>query len=78
MGVSKVLKLNYTVKLSPKKTKWTSLEVGTHPTFVETLISKYDFGPVKLPRRSTNGPLAFKLIQLQLSEYNVILLSLPK
>ena len=37
------------MKLLGKKTKWTSLEVRTHPTFLETLISKYDFGPVKLP-----------------------------
>ena len=34
------------VQLSAKETKWTSLEVRTHPTFLETLISKYDFGPV--------------------------------
>ena len=46
---------NYTVKLSAKETKWTSLEVRTHPTFLETLISKYDF--VKLPGPSRNGPL---------------------
>ena len=37
-----------TVKLSANKTKWTSLEVRTHHTFLENLISKYDFGPVKL------------------------------
>ena len=47
---------NCTVKLSAKETKWTSLEVRTHPTFLETLISKYDFGPVKLPGLSRNGP----------------------
>ena len=47
---------NCTVKLSAKKTKWTSLEVRTHPTFLENLISKYDFGPVKLPGLSRNGP----------------------
>ena len=47
---------NYTIQLSPKETKWTSLEVRTHPTFLETLISKYDFGPVKLPGLSGNGP----------------------
>ena len=40
---------NYTVKLSAKETKWTSLEVRTHPTFLETMISKYDLGSVKLP-----------------------------
>ena len=33
---SKVLKF---VQLSAKETKWTSLEVRTHPTFLETLIS---------------------------------------
>ena len=42
-----------------KETKWTSLEVRTHPTFLETLISKYDFGPVKLPGLSRNGPLGW-------------------
>ena len=48
---------NGTVKLSSKETKWTSLEVRTHPTFLETLFSKYDFGPVKLPGLSRNRPL---------------------
>ena len=48
---------NCTVKLSAKETKWTSLEVRTHATFLETSISKYDFGPVKLPGLSRNGPL---------------------
>ena len=33
---------NCTVKLSAEETKWTSLEVRTHPTFLENLISKYD------------------------------------
>ena len=47
---------NCTVKLSVKETKWTSLEVRTHPTFLENLSSKYDFGPVKLPGLSRNGP----------------------
>ena len=45
-----------TVKLAAKETKWTSLEVTKHPTFLETLMSKYDFGPVKLPGLSRNGP----------------------
>ena len=40
---------NCTVKLSAKETKWTSLKVRTHPTFLENLISKDDFGLVKLP-----------------------------
>ena len=31
---------NKTVKLLPKETTWTSLEVRTHPTFLETSISK--------------------------------------
>ena len=48
---------NCTVKLSAKETKWTSLEVRKHPTFLETSISKYDFGPVKFPGLSRNGPL---------------------
>ena len=50
---------NCTVKLSAKETKWTSLEVKTHPTFLENLISKYDFGRrggVKLPGLSRTGP----------------------
>ena len=47
---------NYAVKLSAKETKWTSLEVRTHPTFLETLTSKCDSGPVKLPGLSRNGP----------------------
>ena len=42
-------------KVSAGETKLTSLEVRTRPTFLETLISKYDFGPVKLPGLSRNG-----------------------
>ena len=52
---------NGTVKLSAKETKWTSLEIRTHPTLLETLISKYVFGPVKLPGLSRNGPLDTEL-----------------
>ena len=33
------------------------MEVRTQPTFLETLTSKYDFEPVKLPGLSRNGPL---------------------
>ena len=47
-----------TVRFSAKETKRTSLEVRTHPTFLETSISKYDTGPVNLPGLSRNGPLA--------------------
>ena len=47
---------NCTVKLSAKETKWTSSEVRTQPTFLETLISKSDSGPVKSPGLSRNGP----------------------
>ena len=36
---------NYAVKLSAKETKWTSLELRTHPTFIETSISNYSFFP---------------------------------
>ena len=44
-------------KLSAKETtKWTSLKLRTQPTFLETLISKSDFGPVMLPGLSRNGP----------------------
>ena len=50
---------NCTVKLSAKESKCTSLEVRTHPTILENLISKYDFGLVKLPGLSRNVPLAF-------------------
>ena len=52
---------NYTVKLSTKETKRTSLEVRTHSTFLEIFISKYGFGPVKLPGLSRNGPLGRNL-----------------
>ena len=45
-----------TVKFSAKETKWTSLEVRTHSTFLEISISKYDTGPVNLPGLSRNGP----------------------
>ena len=47
---------NHTVELLANETKWASLEVRTHPTFLETLISKYDSGPVKLPGLWRNGP----------------------
>ena len=40
---------NDTVELLAKETKWTSLEVITDTTFLETFILKCDFGPVKLP-----------------------------
>ena len=40
------------VKLSANETKWTSLEVIRHPTFLETLISKYDFGPGSFEKRA--------------------------
>ena len=58
MGVSRGLKI--TLKLLAKETTWTSLEVRTHPIFLESLISKYDFGPVELQGLSRNGPLASK------------------
>ena len=51
---------NCTVKLSAKETKWTSSEVKTRPTFLETSILKSDSGPVKLPGLSRNGPLVIK------------------
>ena len=47
----------YTVKSLAKETKWTLLEFRTHPTFLEIYIWKSDFGPVKLPGLSRNGPL---------------------
>ena len=45
------------VKLSAKETKWTSSEVRTRSTFLETLISKSDSRPGKLLGLSRNGPL---------------------
>ena len=36
-----------------------ALDVIAHPTFLETLISKYDIGPVKLPGLSRNSPAQF-------------------
>ena len=57
-GVSKVLNIiSHSVKLLAKETKWTLLEFRTHPTFLEILISKSDFGPVKLPGLPRNRPL---------------------
>ena len=50
----------YRVKLLAKETKWTSLEFRTHPTLLEILISKSDFGPVKLPGLSRNVPQVFE------------------
>ena len=60
MGVSVKSFENSKVKLLAKETKWTSLGVRTHPTFLETLISRYDYGPVKLPGLSRNEPLGRK------------------
>ena len=47
---------NYTVELLANETKRTSLEVRTHPTFLEILISKDGVRPVKLPGLSRNSP----------------------
>ena len=47
---------NCTVMLSTKETNWTSLEARTHPTFLKILISKCDFGPVKLPGHVSRKP----------------------
>ena len=47
---------NCTIKVSAKETKWTLLEVRTHPSFLEALISKSDSVPIKLPGLSRNGP----------------------
>ena len=57
-----------TVKFSAKETKWTLLEVRTHPTFLEILISKYDFGPVKLPGLSRYRPQGTKLGGVEVEE----------
>ena len=49
---------NCTVKLLARETKCgTSLEVRTHPTFLETLISKSDSGLIKLLGLSRDGRL---------------------
>ena len=53
---------NCAVKLLAKETKWTLSEERTRPSFLETLISKSDFGPVKLPGLSRNGPQALKFM----------------
>lgn len=57
---------NYTVKLLAKETKWNSLEVRTHSTFLETLISKCDFGPVTLSGLWRNGPLTGDIMSCSL------------
>ena len=52
---------NCTVKLLAKEPKWTLLVVRTHPTFLETLISKSDSGPVKLPgARFSKDPVNYR------------------
>ena len=55
MGISKGLNI-IQQQLLAKETKWILLEVRTHPTFLESLISKSYLGPVKLPGLSRNGP----------------------
>ena len=57
-------------KILAKEAKWTSLEVRTHPTFLETLISKHNFGPIKLPGLLKNGPQVLKPDQVLQSVYN--------
>ena len=57
--------------LLAKETKWTSLEVITDPIFLESLISKYGFGPVKLQGLSRNGPLVLVDFQVRLGHYHV-------
>ena len=64
---------NYTVKLLAKETKWTSLEVRAHPTFLETLISKYDIGPIKLLELSRNRPQASYMYNVVLNKSKPIL-----
>ena len=56
-GSFKSFEYSDTVNLLAKETKWTLLEFRTHPTFLEILISKSDFGPGKLPGLSRNGLL---------------------
>lgn len=51
-----------TVKLLAKETKWRLLEVRTHPTLLKTLLSKYDFRPIKLPGLSRNEPTSKWLV----------------
>ena len=69
---------NGTVKLLAKETRWVSLEVRTQHTLLETLISKYDTGPVKLPGLSRNGPLraytrlGFLPKQTELNNTNIV------
>jgi len=67
---------NCRVKLSAKETKWTLLEVRTHPTFLETLISKYDFGPVKLLGLWRNGLVFIEISVSLYAELRYFLLTL--
>ena len=55
------------------ETKWTPFEVRTHPTFLETLISKSDFGPVKpfLPGLSRNGPQDW-FVKMPLNSWHIM------
>ena len=51
---------NCTVKASARKTKLTSLELRTRPTFLETSISKYGFGGPFLQRPGNlKGPKSY-------------------
>ena len=52
---------NGTVKLSAKETKWISLEVSTHPTFLETLIKNMISGPLSYRVFRKTGPRILKL-----------------
>ena len=46
------------IKLSVNETKWNSLLARTRSLILYISISIFDFGPVKLPGLSRNGPLA--------------------
>ena len=48
------------IELSVNETKWCSLLASTRAFIRYISIRIFDFGPVKLPGRSRNGPLAWK------------------
>ena len=61
------------MKVLARETKLTSLEARTRPTFLETLISKHDFRPVKLPGLSRNGPQYRKYDLYKMKQFHWLL-----
>ena len=50
------------IKLSVSETKWSSLLARTRALILYISIWIFDFGPVKLPELSRNGPQVWKLV----------------